>query len=139
MANEECGRWNLLATLQVSQSSTLPSVRAIHGSYLAGHVYPFKFSFWGATGKGLLKLQQLIHEPQVGLDDDIETTGPDITTNPRVSPSQIRAVSSCLHLLRAGKRKFKGPHNFGNTYSSRSRDAHPAVNQYWFTKTVSLV
>lgn len=77
----------------------MPGVGPIHGGNFAGDMDPFQLTFRRAAAPGrerLLKLEQLIHEPKMGLDDDVESTGSDIATssvscaNPP-PPGRIRA------------------------------------------------
>ena len=68
--------------------SALPSVGPIHGGNFAGDMVPFQLAFRRAAIPGrerLLKLEKLIHEPKMGLDDDVESTGSDIATARTVS------------------------------------------------------
>lgn len=50
--------------------STLASVWPVHGRYFAGHVCPLEFALRRAAQR-LLELQQLEHEAEVRLNDDV--------------------------------------------------------------------
>src|SRR5262249_54596546 len=69
----------LKITTQISNS--LPSrVRSIHRCDLATNFRPLEFSLDlspSLTLQHFIPFQQLVHKPQMGLDDDIEATCPD--------------------------------------------------------------
>jgi len=92
--------------------SALPSVWPVHGGYFTGHMCPFEFTLRRSV-QCLLELQQLEHEAEVRLDDDVQSTGPNVTTKTEVS-AQGEENSRNSHLLRPRKRKFERLHDFGD-------------------------
>lgn len=82
-------------TARQTRQSVLASVRSVHSGDFSGDVTPLQLALWGTAilkRQPFLKFEQLIHEAQVRLNDNIQAPSTHITA----SIYQQQLMSFCL-------------------------------------------